>query len=83
MSTYANFTLGNLLSYVSRGRAGVSTPVSTVMFNFTKLTEVVTDPSEIGSVKTSDASSSKKKKYDEITLDTPLSALNRFCKFIH
>ena len=44
-------TLGNLLSYISRGRATSSTPVGDIMFNFSKLREVVTDSSEIGSVK--------------------------------
>lgn len=89
-------TLGNLLSYMSRGRATPSAPVSEVMFNFTKLKEVVTDPSEIGSVKPASSravagkpvgndivgsipsNAVKKRRYDEITLDTPLSALSRF-----
>ena len=69
---------GNLLSYVSRGRATASTPVESVMFNFTKIKEFVTDPSEIGSVRP--AAGVRKKRYDEITLDTPLSALSKFCK---
>jgi len=83
-------TLGNLLSYMSRGWATLDTPVSEVMFNFTKIKEVVTDPSEIGSVKPptektvageqagSEHVGAKKRRYDEITLETPLSALNRF-----
>jgi len=88
-------TLGNLLSYISRGRATSSTPISEIMFNFTKLTEVVTDPSEIGSVRTTtippvnpakefngvtggDAKKTRKKRFEEVTLDTPLSALSRF-----
>ncbi|KAF8454622.1 tryptophan synthase beta subunit-like PLP-dependent enzyme [Kalaharituber pfeilii] len=87
-------TLGNLLSYMSRGIATASTHVSEVMFDFTKIKEVVTDPSEIGSVKPSTkvagkpvsndnvgtipSNRIKKRRYDEITLDTPLSALSRF-----
>ena len=77
-------TLGNLLSYISHGRATLDTPVSEVMFDFTKIKEVVTDPSEIGSVEppaggqTGHDAGVKKRRYDEITLETPLSALNRF-----
>lgn len=76
-------TLGNLLSYISRGRATPATHVSEVMFDFTKIKEVVTDPSEIGSVKplstqTITGKPAGKRRYDEITLDTPLSALSRF-----
>ncbi|KAL8831824.1 MAG: hypothetical protein Q9191_000648 [Dirinaria sp. TL-2023a] len=37
-------TLGNLLSWISQGRATPSSPVKDVMFNFTKISEVVTDP---------------------------------------
>src|SRR5690606_17377700 len=44
-------TLGNLLSYISRGRATSDSPVADVMFDFRKITEIVTDPSEIGAVK--------------------------------
>ena len=40
-------TLGNLLSYLSSGRAQPSDPVKTVMFNFTTIKEVVTDPMEV------------------------------------
>lgn len=90
--------IGNLLSYISRGRATASTSVSEVMFNFTKIKEVVTDPTEIGSVRPSTSRAVggkpvlndkvgntpsgmvKKRRYDEITVDTPLSALSRFCK---
>jgi len=70
---------------MSRGRATPATPVSKVMFDFTKIKEVVTDPSEIGSVKPSTKElevgnnvATRRRRYDEITLDTPLSALNRF-----
>lgn len=85
-------TLGNLLSFISHGRATPQTHVSKVMFDFTKIKEVVTDPHKIGSVKQTpkatngnsahnDANGSggiNKRRYDEITLDTPLSALSRF-----
>lgn len=85
-------TLGNLLSFISRGRATPKTHVSKVMFDFTKIKEVVTDPHKIGSVKqtpkvingssapsdTARSDGMGKRRYDEITLDTPLSALSRF-----
>lgn len=77
-------TLGNLLSYISRGWATSHTTVKEVMFDFTKIKEIVGDPSEIGSVKptttTADGTNGPqwKRKFEEITLDTPLSALSRF-----
>jgi cystathionine beta-synthase len=37
-------TLGNLLSWISQGRATASTPVERVMFDFRQIHEVVTDP---------------------------------------
>jgi len=43
-------TLGNLLSYISSGRAEPSDPVSKVMFDFTHLSEIVTDPTDISLV---------------------------------
>ncbi|CCX32515.1 tryptophan synthase beta subunit-like PLP-dependent enzyme [Pyronema domesticum] len=66
-------TLGNLLSYISRGRATAETKVAEVMFDFTKLHDVVSDPSEIGQLK-----KQQRRKFDEVTLDTPLDALGRF-----
>ena len=84
-------TLGNLLSFMSHGRATPQTHVSKVMFDFTKIKEVITYPHKIGSVKptlkaTNGNSGPKdtprpsgvKRRYDEITLDTSLSALSRF-----
>jgi cystathionine beta-synthase len=78
-------TLGNLLSYISRGRATNASAVKDVMFDFTKMTEVVTDPREIGSVKDGVMGSAdvgpkrpRKKRFEEVTLDTPLSALSKF-----
>ncbi|KAG7291052.1 hypothetical protein NEMBOFW57_001062 [Staphylotrichum longicolle] len=69
-------TLGNLLSYISRGRATPQTPVSEVMFDFGRIDEVVTDPRRFGS-----NLKGKKRKFVEITLDTPLSALSRFLEW--
>ncbi len=43
-------TLGNLLSWISQGRASASSPVSAVMFSFSKITEVVTDPRDFGAI---------------------------------
>ncbi|KAI0535515.1 putative cystathionine beta-synthase [Xylaria digitata] len=63
-------TLGNLLSYISRGRATGQSPVSDVMFNFGKIDEVVTDPRE--------GKGAKRRKFVEITLDTPLTELSNF-----
>ncbi|KAI1435799.1 putative cystathionine beta-synthase [Xylaria sp. CBS 124048] len=63
-------TLGNLLSYISRGRATGHTPVSSVMFNFSKMDEVVTDSRE--------GKGAKRRKFVEITLDTPLAELSNF-----
>src|SRR5271154_6325871 len=40
-------TLGNLLSYISRSRASGKSPVSEVMFDFSTIPEVVTDPRDI------------------------------------
>jgi len=92
-------TLGNLLSYISRGRATGKTLVKEVMFDFLKMKEVVTDASEIGSVKTTvvpetkkpaaeddgggnaagtGAKKTRKRRFEEVTLQTPLSALSRF-----
>ena len=83
-------TLGNLLSWISHGRATGKSPVSDVMFDFSSIPEVVTDSKHIKSLKAvpktngvEDNSSGKqqktpKRKFIEITLDTPLSALSKF-----
>ena len=88
-------TLGNLLSRISHGRASAQSPVSDVMFDFSKISEVVTDPRDIGVDSTAvkrnnlyngDANGVEegpqlqqpRRKFIEITMDTPLSALNRF-----
>ena len=69
-------TLGNLLSYISRGRASPQSPVSEVMFDFGRIDEVVTDPRRFGS-----NLKGKKRKFVQITIDTPLSALSRFLEW--
>ncbi|KAL8775317.1 MAG: hypothetical protein Q9209_000324 [Squamulea sp. 1 TL-2023] len=87
-------TLGNCLSWISQGRSTPSSPVSNVMFSFSKITEVVTDPRDVGHIaapsKEGDKGSTmtngeadsqgvpQKRKFVEITLDTPLKALSRF-----
>lgn len=79
-------TLGNLLSYISSGRAEPDDPVSKVMFNFTVMDEVVTDPTDFKMPPLLDQSDTKigenahknRRKFVEITRDTPLSALSRF-----
>ena len=97
-------TLGNLLSWISQGRATGNSPVKDVMFSFTKITEIVTNPQDIGNLappappaptgkenydgidhsayKTNGEADShgapQKRKFVEITLDTPLKALSRF-----
>ncbi|RCI14751.1 hypothetical protein L249_6688 [Ophiocordyceps polyrhachis-furcata BCC 54312] len=63
-------TLGNLLSYISRGRATGQSPVRDVMFDFAHLDEVVTDPRR--------GAASRRRKFVEITTDTPLSELSNF-----
>lgn len=67
-------TLGNLLSFLSSGRASGSSPVSDVMFDFGRLDEVVTDPRQISDHKRA----GKKRQFVEITMDTPLTALKKF-----
>lgn len=92
-------TLGNLLSWISQGRATGKSPVEDVMFSFAKISEVVTDPRDVGKLAPPPPSSHKhiqtqsalktngeadsqsmpqKRKFVEITLDTPLRALSRF-----
>ncbi|KAL9636165.1 MAG: hypothetical protein Q9204_002365 [Flavoplaca sp. TL-2023a] len=87
-------TLGNCLSWISQGRSTPSSPVSDVMFSFSKITEVVTDPRDVGYIAAPSKDGGKgstmtngeadsqglpqKRKFVEITLDTPLKALSRF-----
>lgn len=68
-------TLGNLLSYISRGRATGESQVKDVMFDFGRIDEIITDPrqgSALGPAK------SKKRKFVEITVDTSLTELSKF-----
>ncbi|EJT69898.1 cystathionine beta-synthase [Gaeumannomyces tritici R3-111a-1] len=72
-------TLGNMLSYVSRGRVRTDSPVSDVMFDFGRLDEVVTDPRGHG-LASADAKG-RRRKFVEITMDTPLDALSKFLEW--
>lgn len=87
-------TLGNLLSRISHSRATGDSPVSDVMFDFSKISEVTIDPHDFGDLTGTEAtlageltaktdgqddkSRHKRRSFVEITKDTPLSALNRF-----
>jgi cystathionine beta-synthase len=79
-------TLGNVLSRLTHNRASGKSPVAEVMFDFRTISEVVTDPRDMGLASfkpnTNETSTSKpqirNRKFVEITLDTPLSVLNRF-----
>ncbi|CAK7200941.1 cystathionine beta-synthase [Sporothrix eucalyptigena] len=75
-------TLGNLLSYTSRGRITPTSPVSAAMFDFGRLDEIVTDPRDILSGTAGAKQSNKSKRgFVEITMDTPLSVLSRFLEW--
>lgn len=67
-------TLGNVLSYMSSGRASAGSPIKEVMFSFAKLDEV--KPLEKSHLLTEGEES--KRQFVEITRATPLSALGRF-----
>lgn len=81
-------TLGNLLSYISSGRASAESPVKNVMFDFTTLPEAeislksitIETPEERKKRVTSSevASNPKRDHFFEITKQTKLSALSRF-----
>lgn len=68
-------TLGNLLSYISSGRATGESQVKDVMFDFGRLDEIVTDPRQTAAT---GAATGQKRKFVEITMDTPLSYLSKF-----
>ncbi|CAK7235486.1 cystathionine beta-synthase [Sporothrix curviconia] len=75
-------TLGNLLSYTSRGRITPTSPVSAAMFDFGRLDEVVTDPRDILSGTAGAKRADKAKRgFVEITMDTPLSVLSKFLEW--
>ncbi|WPG98808.1 Putative CYS4-cystathionine beta-synthase [Acrodontium crateriforme] len=67
-------TLGNCLSYLSSQRITINSPVSAVMFNFSKLDEV--KPLEKFPNMTEGEES--KRSFVEITVETTLKALERF-----
>jgi len=69
-------TLGNVLSRLTHGRASGKSPVSKVMFDFSKISEVVTDPRDL--TKMDSKPLPRSRGFIEITMDTPLSVLNRF-----
>lgn len=99
-------TLGNLLSRISHGRATGKSTVKEVMFDFTRIDEVITNPQDVSGMgldvrntngaiteeghdvteerdesgrKTSrNTNDTNKRRFVEITMDTPLSALNKF-----
>ena len=68
-------TLGNVLSRLTHGRASGTSPVSDVMFDFSKISEVVTDPRDLTKM---GSKLPRSRGFIEITMDTPLSVLNRF-----
>lgn len=75
-------TLGNLLSYISSGRAGATSLVKDVMFDFGKIDEVVTDARDILTAEEAASRSRKQKRhFVEITLDTPLTILSKFLEY--
>lgn len=67
-------TLGNVLSRLTHGRATGKTPVSEVMFDFSKIPEVVTDARSLGRSN----GAGVRRQFMEITMETPLNVLNRF-----
>ncbi|KAI9894971.1 MAG: cystathionine beta-synthase [Vezdaea aestivalis] len=75
-------TLGNLLSWLSSGRASPKSPIKDVMFDFSKITTGLQDISTVAPPPKNripgDASVRKTRDFVEITMDTKLSALSRF-----
>ncbi|KAF9734374.1 hypothetical protein PMIN06_010829 [Paraphaeosphaeria minitans] len=68
-------TLGNVLSYLSSGRATGDTPVEEVMFDFRKLEEVVKD---LGRLHLEGEASKRERQFVEITMETKLADLMKF-----
>lgn len=68
-------TLGNLLSYISSGRATGQTQVKDVMFDFGRMDEIVTDPRQTAAAGTT---TDVKRKFVEITMETSLTYLSKF-----
>ncbi|KAF2259890.1 cystathionine beta-synthase [Lojkania enalia] len=73
-------TLGNLLSYIASGRASPQSKVESVMFDFRKLNEVVTDLGRVHLESHEEKEDKMKgsREFVEITMRTSLSDLNRF-----
>ena len=84
-------TLGNLLSCLGQGRATGSSTISEVMFHFSKLSGAVPSADDLGGnmpVRGRKMSNNtqepgfqapdRRRKFLEITLETPLKALSRF-----
>lgn len=79
-------TLGNLLSYLSRDRATPETPVEKVMLDFRTLDSHQLTADAIASATANlsigtpsgEKKAPKQRRFVEVTVDTPLSALNKF-----
>ena len=84
-------TLGNLLNCLGQGRATGSSAISEVMFNFSESSRTVPSADDLAgnmlvggrnmSTKTKEPGvqvTHRRRKYLEITLETPLKALSRF-----
>ncbi|PPJ58765.1 hypothetical protein CBER1_10901 [Cercospora berteroae] len=67
-------TLGNCLSYLSSGRVNISSPISDVMFNFSQIDEVKPIEKNPDSAEGDES----KREFVEITMNTPLTYLERF-----
>lgn len=71
-------TLGNLLSYMASGRASADSPTSEVMFDFGRMSDLVSDPRDLTAERQMGSLSKKRNEFVEITTDTRLDALSRF-----
>ncbi|CAK1363709.1 Cystathionine beta-synthase [Cercospora beticola] len=67
-------TLGNCLSYLSSGRVTIASPISDVMFNFSQIDEVKPIEKNPDSAEGDES----KREFVEITMNTPLTYLERF-----
>lgn len=67
-------TLGNCLSYLSSGRVTINSPIEDVMFSFSKIDEVKPIEKHPGGAEGEES----KREFVEITVDTPLTYLERF-----
>lgn len=67
-------TLGNCLSYLSSGRVTIASPISDVMFNFSQIDEVKPIEKNPDSAEGDES----KREFVEITINTPLTYLERF-----